>query len=339
MVLEVVHVLFDWQETVNQLTLIWVNTFGHEPKCTVLKSLEQYLNCIAKQNSSRIVVCITTTWCKWWLAKPSVRATAHKTCKVTEEQVFVTGAHSRMTWWAESNNRIDSKQVTARCHIKATDKWHACKTQTDRPGFSSSQCHLIACQTSKTTAVSQQASKQHSCGHHCVILHPKIKKDAPQVVPVAQAPPVDTPGTALLVVLTPVATATTSNKSTARPEDDPHQEAMHILKILTTRYESLDTIDHHQAEDAANKVKQFTTPVDHLKASELEKIIKTFHNIKWRWSLEQTHRNFKQDEKTQHPGQRWEKIVWKVKLQNTTQPTKKWSHKSPTTDRNWSTDL
>ena len=176
MVLEVVHVLFDWQETVNQLTLIWVNTFGHEPKCTVLKSLEQYLNCIAKQNSSRIVVCITTTWCKWWLAKPSVRATAHKTCKVTEEQVFVTGAHSRMTWWAESNNRIDSKQVTARCHIKATDKWHACKTQTDRPGFSSSQCHLIACQTSKTTAVSQQASKQHSCGHHCVILHPKIKK-------------------------------------------------------------------------------------------------------------------------------------------------------------------
>ena len=133
MVLEVVHVLFDWQETVNQLTLIWVNTFGHEPKCTVLKSLEQYLNCIAKENSSRIVVCITTTWCKWWLAKPSVRATAHKTCKVTEEQVFVTGAHSRMTWWAESNNRIDSKQVTARCHIKATDKWHACKTQTDRP--------------------------------------------------------------------------------------------------------------------------------------------------------------------------------------------------------------
>ena len=33
----------------------------------------------------------------------------------------------------QSNNRIDSKQVTARCHIKATDKWHACKTQTDRP--------------------------------------------------------------------------------------------------------------------------------------------------------------------------------------------------------------
>ena len=108
----------------------------------------------------------------------------------------------------------------------------------------------------------------------------KSKKDAPQVVPATQAPPVDTNGTALLVVLTPVATATTSNKSTARPEDDPHQEAMHILKILTTRYESLDTIDHQQAKDAANKVKQFSTPVDHLKASELEKIIKTFHNIK-----------------------------------------------------------
>ena len=83
----------------------------------------------------------------------------------------------------------------------------------------------------------------------------KSKKDAPQVVPATQAPPVDTTGTALLVVLTPVATATTSNKSTARPEDDPHQEAMQILKKLTTTNENLDTIDHHRAEDVANKVK------------------------------------------------------------------------------------